>query len=55
MEHGEITIGEVDIFVGGNFILSVRNRSGQHLLGVRERANASPRFSSRARVSSSTP
>ncbi len=42
MEHGEIAVGEVDIFVGGNFILSVRNRSGQHLLGVRERCEREP-------------
>jgi magnesium transporter len=42
MEHGEIAVGEVDIFVGGNFILSVRNRSGQPLLGVRERCEREP-------------
>ena len=41
-EHGEIAVGEVDIFVGRNFILSVRNRSGQHLLGVRERCEREP-------------
>ncbi|MBL8422938.1 MAG: magnesium/cobalt transporter CorA [Candidatus Accumulibacter phosphatis] len=42
MEHAEIAVGEVDIFVGHNFILSVRNRSGQHLLGVRERCEREP-------------
>jgi magnesium transporter len=42
MEHGEITVGEVAIFVGRNFILSVRNRSKQHLLGVRERCEREP-------------
>jgi magnesium transporter len=35
-------VGEVDVFVGGNFILSVRNRSHQHLLGVRERCEREP-------------
>ena len=41
-QHGEIDVGEVDIFVGHNFVLSVRNRSGQHLLGVRERCEREP-------------
>jgi magnesium transporter len=39
---GEITVGEVDIFVGKNFVLSVRNRSSQTLLGVRERCEREP-------------
>jgi magnesium transporter len=39
---GEISIGELDIFVGHNFILSVRNRSSQGLLGVRERCEREP-------------
>jgi magnesium transporter len=38
----ELRVGEVNIFVGRNFILSVRNRSTQHLLGVRERAEHEP-------------
>ena len=42
MEHGGIAVGEVAIFVGRNFILSVRNRSEQHLLGVRERCEREP-------------
>ncbi|NJD33639.1 MAG: magnesium/cobalt transporter CorA [Betaproteobacteria bacterium] len=42
LQQGEITVGEVDIFVGHNFVLSVRNRSGQHLLGVRERCEREP-------------
>lgn len=42
LEHAEVKIGEVDIFVGHNFVLSVRNRSGQHLLGVRERCEREP-------------
>lgn len=39
---GEIVIGEVDIFVGHHFVLSVRNRSSQHFLGVRERCEHEP-------------
>ena len=42
MEHGEVNIGEVAIFVGFNFVLSVRNRSKQHFLGVRERCEREP-------------
>ncbi|SBT09134.1 Magnesium and cobalt transport protein CorA [Candidatus Accumulibacter aalborgensis] len=42
MENGGIAVGELDIFVGHNFILSVRNRSGQHLLGIRERCEREP-------------
>jgi magnesium transporter len=40
----EIRIGELDIFVGTNFVLSVRNRSGQNLLLVRERAEREPQL-----------
>jgi len=40
--HGEIEVGEVAVFVGRNYILSVRNRSRQHLLGVRERCEREP-------------
>jgi len=40
----EIRIGELDIFVGTNFVLSVRNRSGQNLLQVRERAEREPQL-----------
>lgn len=42
LQQGEIKQGEVDIFVGRNFVLSVRNRSSQHLLGVRERCEREP-------------
>jgi len=38
----ELTTGEVDIFIGGNFVLSVRNRSRQNLLQVRERSEREP-------------
>ncbi len=41
-QEGEIVLGEVDIFVGHNFVLSVRNRSSQNLLGVRERCEREP-------------
>ena len=40
----EIRIGELDIFVGTNFVLSVRNHSGQSLLQVRERAEREPQL-----------
>jgi magnesium transporter len=40
----EIRIGEVNIFVGSNFVLSVRNRSGQNLLAVRERSEREPQL-----------
>lgn len=39
---GEIVVGEVNVFVGRNFILSVRNRSNLHFLGVRERCEREP-------------
>jgi magnesium transporter len=38
----DLRVGEVNIFVGRNFVLSVRNRSTQSLLGVRERAEHEP-------------
>jgi magnesium transporter len=38
----ELRVGEVNVFVGRNFILSVRNRSTQNLLGVRKRAEQEP-------------
>ncbi|HJV68986.1 magnesium and cobalt transport protein CorA [Ideonella sp.] len=42
VERGELHVGEVDVFVGANFVLSVRNRSAQHFLGVRERCEREP-------------
>jgi magnesium transporter len=39
---GELSVGEVDIFVGTNFVLSVRNRSSADFLGVRARAEREP-------------
>jgi magnesium transporter len=40
--EGELHVGEVAIFVGPNFVLSVRNRSSQGFLGVRERCEREP-------------
>jgi len=40
----ELATGEVDIFVGTNFVLSVRNRSRQNLLQVRERSEREPQL-----------
>lgn len=42
MENTELHVGEVAVFVGRNYILSVRNRSAQHFLGVRERCEREP-------------
>lgn len=41
-EQGDWRIGEVAVFVGRNFVLSVRNGSNQHFLGVRERCERDP-------------
>jgi len=38
----QLQVGEVNVFVGKNFVLSVRNRSQHSLLGVRERAEREP-------------
>ena len=37
-----MNVGEVDVFVGKNYVLSVRNRSRQGFLGVRERCEREP-------------
>jgi len=42
MHQDEILVGEVAIFVGPNFVLSVRNGSKQDFLGVRERCEREP-------------
>jgi magnesium transporter len=44
MEHGEVQVGEVAIFVGTNFVLSVRNHSSHGFLGVRERCERDPQL-----------
>jgi len=41
-EHSELTVGEISVFVGRNFILSIRNRSNLHFLGVRGRCEREP-------------
>ncbi|HEY6135646.1 MAG TPA: CorA family divalent cation transporter, partial [Rubrivivax sp.] len=38
----ELHVGEVCVFVGHNFVLSVRSRSSQGFLGVRSRAEREP-------------
>ena len=38
----QLQVGEVNVFVGRNFVLSVRNRSQHSLLGVRDRAEHEP-------------
>jgi magnesium transporter len=40
--EGAINVGEVDVFVGPNYVVSVRNRSEQGFLGVRDRAEREP-------------
>jgi len=40
--HPDLAVGEISIFAGHNFILSVRNRSSRSLLGVRERCQREP-------------
>jgi magnesium transporter len=42
MDSSELTVGEISIFVGLNFVLSIRNRSKQNFLGVRERCEREP-------------
>ena len=39
---GELNVGEVDVFVGPNYVLSVRRKSRQHFLGVRHRCESEP-------------
>ena len=40
--NGELNVGELDVFVGENYVLSVRNRSQQGFLGVRARCEREP-------------
>jgi magnesium transporter len=42
VRDGELNVGEVDIFVGRNFVLSVRNNTEQGFTAVRERAEREP-------------
>ena len=42
-EQGDgYSVSEVNVFVGHNYVLSVRNHSQQHFLGVRERCEREP-------------
>jgi magnesium transporter len=41
---GRLRVGELDVFAGPNFVLSVRNRSSAEPLGVRERAEREPKL-----------
>jgi magnesium transporter len=41
--HGDqLSVGEVAVFVGANYVVSARHRSAQHFLGVRERCEREP-------------
>lgn len=42
MVDGELLVGELDVFVEENYVLSVRNRSSHSFLGVRERCEREP-------------
>ncbi|ESS68923.1 magnesium transport protein CorA [Methyloglobulus morosus KoM1] len=42
MADDELSLGEVDVFVGLNYVLSVRNRSNDGFLGVRARCEREP-------------
>ena len=44
MEEGQLHSGEMAIFVGANFVLSVRTGSQQNFLGVRERCEREPQL-----------
>lgn len=41
-DGNELEVGEVDVFVGPNFVLSVRNRTKADFLGVRARSEREP-------------
>ncbi len=41
---GQLETGEVHVFAGANYVLSVRNRSRQGFLGVRARAEREPKL-----------
>lgn len=42
MDGDQLLVGEVDVFVGINYVLSVRNRSREGFLGVRARCEREP-------------
>ena len=51
----ELNIGEVDIFTGSNYVLSVRNRSQRGFLGYASVSSKSPSFCAMAPASCFTP
>ncbi|GGC22501.1 magnesium/cobalt transporter CorA [Pseudoduganella buxea] len=42
LEKDELVLGEIDIFVGNNYVLSSRQNSAQSFMGVRARAEREP-------------
>src|SRR5207253_166470 len=40
--NGNLNVGELDVFVGPNYVLSVRNRNQQGFLNVRARCEREP-------------
>jgi magnesium transporter len=40
--EGELVVGEVDVFVGSNYVLSVRNRTTQGFTDIRKRCEREP-------------
>ena len=44
MQNGEVDVGEMNVFVGHNYVLSVRSRSEQKFIGVRERCEREPQL-----------
>jgi magnesium transporter len=42
LKDGDLVVGELDVFVGENYVLSARNRSLQGFLGVRARCEREP-------------
>jgi len=38
----ELNVGEIDVFVGHNYVMSVRNRSQKNFMGVRDRCEREP-------------
>jgi magnesium transporter len=44
VSNSTLDVGEVSIFVGNNFILTIRNRSNQYFLNVHDRCEREPEF-----------
>ena len=42
LDQGELGVGEVDVFVGRNYVVSVRNRSAHGFVEVRQRCEREP-------------